>query len=76
MTANDDARLDCVNGCAVTGDDVDTEVKRGELTFGIQVETRIAERSANRVGLVERFHGPAVRERDVRDRQRECEHEK
>ena len=76
MTANDDARLDCVNGRAVAGGDVDAEVKRGELTLGIEMEPRIAERSANRVRLMERLHGPAVRERDVRDRQRECEHEK
>ena len=76
MTANDDAGLDCVDGRAVTGDDVDTEVKCGELPLGIEMETRIAERSANGVGLVERLHGPAVRERDVRGRQRECEHEK
>ena len=76
MAANDDAWLDRVDGCAVAGDDVDAEVKRGELTFGIQMEARIAERSANRVRLVERLHGPAVRGCNVRDRQREREHKK
>jgi len=76
MAANDDARLDCVDGCTVTGDDIDAEVKRGQLAFGIQVEAWIAERSANCVRLVKRLHRPAVRRRSVGNCQREREHEK
>src|SRR5207302_6361306 len=47
VTANDDARLDRIDGCTVARGDVDAEVKRGERTFGVQMEARIAERAAN-----------------------------
>src|SRR5258706_7579707 len=61
MTANDDPGLNGVDGRTVAGGDVDAEVKRGQRAFGIQVEAGISERSPNRVWLVERLHGPAVR---------------
>jgi hypothetical protein len=73
MTANDDAWLDGVDGRTIAGDDVDAEVKCGELSFGIEMETRIAERSANRMRLVERLHGPAVRGRGAAACEREHE---
>ena len=61
MAADDDAGLDRVDRRPVAGDDVDAEVKRRQLTFGVQVEAGIAERAANRVRLVEWLHRPAVR---------------